>query len=195
MKTENTKAGLTAGPDAITAVVTELEAVHAKMTFVPPLTSEERARLATFGPRSSEVIQKRLEAAWSHRESLPPTFELRKFEKQARLVIELSKCQKTLERMLGDVRDTLRSIGPPVLAESKTVFGYLSVTAKGTGQVQSTVSSLTLRTRASRRSPASSVAAAKETEATAAEGAKPAPRVGPTDPAPPAVNPAPSKAA
>jgi hypothetical protein len=137
----------------------------------------------------------RMKAAWSHRGSLPPTFELRKFEKQAHLVIELSKCQKTLERMLGDVRDTLRSIGPPVLAESKTVFGYLSVTAKGTGQVQSTVSSLTLRTRASRRSPASSVAAAKETEATAAEGAKPAPRVGPTDPAPPAVNPAPSKAA
>jgi hypothetical protein len=65
----------------------------------------------------------RMKAAWSHRGSLPPTFELRKFEKQAHLVIELSKCQKTLERMLGDVRDTLRSIGPPVLAESKTVFG------------------------------------------------------------------------
>jgi len=195
MKTENTKAGLTAGPDAITAVVTELEAVHAKMTFVPPLTAEERARLAAFGPRSSEVIQKRLEAAWSHRASLPPTFELRKFEKQARLVIELSKCQKTLERMLGDVRDTLRSIGPPVLAESRTVFGYLTVTAQGTGQVQSTVSSLTLRPRASRRSPASSAAAAKDTEAAAAEGAKAAPPVEPTDPAPPAVNPAPSKAA
>lgn len=176
MTTENTKTGLTAGPDAITAVAAELEAVHAKMTFVPPLTMEERARLASFGPRSSEVIQKRLEAAWSYRASLPPTFELRKFEKQARLVIELSKCQRTLERMLGDVRATLRSIGPPVLAESKTVFGYLTVTAQGTGQVHSTVSSLTLRPRASRR-------------------ATPVPSVVPADPAPPAVNPAASQAA
>src|SRR5262245_18959745 len=102
MKTENAKTDVAAKADPNASVAQELEAVHAKMTFVPPLTPEERARLATFGPRSSEVILKRLATALSHRPSLPPTFDLRRFEKKVRVVIELSKCQKNLERMLAD---------------------------------------------------------------------------------------------
>jgi hypothetical protein len=199
MKTENINTGVAAGADAIAAAGQELEAVHAKMAFAPPLTPEDRARLATFGPRSSEVIEKRLAAAWSHRPSLPATFDLRKFEKSARVVIELSKCQKTLERMLVEVRDTLRTLGPPVLAESRSVLGYLKVTAEGAGQVHSTVGELKFRARAGRRSTGTSVPVSKgaepSAEGTASPNVAPAPAVTPARPATPSADPEASKAA
>ena len=154
MKTENTKTGVAATADVVTEVTRELEAVHAKMTFMPPLTPEERAGLENFGPRSADVVEKRLTAALGHRDELPPAFDLRQFERSAASVIELSKCQKALERMLVDVRDALRSLGPPVLEESKSVLGYLRVSAAGPRQVHATVNTLKLRPRAGRRSPA-----------------------------------------
>ena len=41
MKTENTKAGLAAGPDAITAVITELEAVVDDLREIVALVEKE----------------------------------------------------------------------------------------------------------------------------------------------------------
>jgi hypothetical protein len=93
------------------------------MTSVQRLTREQREQLPRLGPKGVQITGKRLEAARIHRDSLPPSFDFRQFERDAAVVISLGECQSRLQRMLGDIRDTVQVLGPKGLEASKAVFG------------------------------------------------------------------------
>ena len=137
--------------EEIQAVTAALNDLQGKMTFVQRLTPEQREQLPRLGPKGVQITGKRLEAARTHRDSLPPSFDFRQFERDAAVVVSLGECQSQLQRMLGDIRDTVQVLGPKALEASKAVFGYLQVAASGTGEVNTTVRSLKLRNRVSRK--------------------------------------------
>jgi hypothetical protein len=145
---------MTSTAEEINAATDALKAVHDKMTFVQPLTREQRDTLPRLGLKSVEIIGKRLEAAGAHRDSLPSSFDYKQFEREAALAVSLGECQRILQRMLEDVQDTIRVLGPGALKSSKAVFGHLKVAATSGGGVHTAVPGLSLRQRASRKTAA-----------------------------------------
>jgi hypothetical protein len=62
-----------------TAALVEL---RRQMTFVLPMTGAERQANRKLGRKTVQVTQMRAAAAREHKDSLPPSFDLRAFERQ-----------------------------------------------------------------------------------------------------------------
>lgn len=160
-------------PEEVKAVTEALKAVQDKMTFVQPLTREQRNQLPRLRPKAVEITGKRLAAAGLHRDSLPPSFDYRQFERDASVVVNLGECQATLQRMLEEIQDTVRVLSPRAVQASKAVLGHLQVAAADAGEVHTTVSGLKLRSRPGRK-PAEAEASTTVAPAGPGSAAQPA---------------------
>ena len=77
--------------DTVQTAVTALEELRGKMTYLTPLSPEERRELrgGRVGSQNWRLLQGRVEAARTHRDLLPPAFDLPKFERDAALAAGL----------------------------------------------------------------------------------------------------------
>jgi len=143
----------------IQTVTTELKALREKTALVQPRTPEQREQAMKLGPKTVQLIGKRLEAARQHRDALPPAFHFEQFEQQAGALLNLEECRVTLETLLQDIRDAMQLHGPAALDGAKSVLAHLQAVSTGAGQMHATVQGLTTRSRAGRKKPSITPAA------------------------------------
>ena len=97
----------------INTTTTALRGFRQKMEFVVPITAAERRnhRSARLGPKKLRQVENRLTAARLHRDLLPPSFDLRQFERDTDETIALTECIVVLDEMREAVADTLLAVG------------------------------------------------------------------------------------
>jgi hypothetical protein len=163
--------------EEIQAVTAALKALHEKMTFVTPLSPEERRQAGKLGSKKVRTTVLRLEAARQHRDALPPAFDLRLFERQTALLSALDECVTAAGMVDRDLRDTLLSLGSGAVQSGKHAFAHIQATAEASNKIGQAVKGLKLRSNRTRREkaappPAEAAPAPKDT-APAAPSAEP----------------------
>jgi hypothetical protein len=140
-------------PDAVPADLAVLEELRGQMTYLTPLSAEERRELrgVRIGPKTWHLLQCRVEAASKHPELLPPSFDLRRFQRNAELAGHLRVLYARLDRMRDEVGDTLLTLGSHVLPEGTVAYGHLKVAVSAQQSLHDTVGALGSRRGRKRR--------------------------------------------
>src|SRR5262245_35220600 len=170
--------------EEIQTATAELKKVRQAMGFSLPLSPAERAACGRLGTKTAQITQMRLAAAQQHKEVLPPSFDLRQFERETALLVALSQCLDAVKSIQSDVHDTFLAIGKGAVQSAKFALGHLQVGAEANETLKDSVRFITRkRTRAPRAAtPQNTAAATPGVPAPGAEaGAAPA--------APPVVTP------
>ena len=142
-----------------TAALVEL---RRHMTFMLPMTATERLAIRKLGKRAVQATQMRAAAARDRRDVLPPSFDLRAFEREVALMTALESCLTAANQLQSDLRDTFLIVGTGALQTSKVAFGYIQVaTQAGDDDAHRTVKHLKLRTRKPKREPPAPAPATK----------------------------------
>lgn len=177
-----------ASSDEVQTVITALKELHEQMTFLTPLSPEQRGalRAGRIGPQGWPVLQNRLGAARQHRDMLPPTFDLRKFERDVELAGNLRDCLVRLDQIRAGVNDTLLALGSRVLQASAAVYGYINV-ASSSEAARSRILRVTRRSRSRGTNPSASTAPTVPVTAAPAAVASPTPEQTPPSAAPSSV--------
>jgi hypothetical protein len=131
-----------------TAALVEL---RRQMTFVLPMTAAERQANRKLGRKTVQVTQMRAAAAREHKDSLPPSFDLRAFERQVALLTALDACLQAADQVRDDLRDTFLIIGSGALQTSKVAYGHIQVVADAGGDMNRVVKHLKLRVNKPKR--------------------------------------------
>ena len=92
-------------------------------------------------------MQMRAAVARENREALPPTFDLRAFEREVALLTALEACLTAASQLQADVRDTFLMVGKGTMHTGKIAYGYLQVVAQAGGDIKRAVQNLKLRSR------------------------------------------------
>src|SRR5262249_44437375 len=114
------------------------------------------------------------------KDTLPPSFDLRKFERETALLLALDQCLSASRAIESDVHDTFLAIGKNAVQSAKIAFGHLAVGMAAAEALKNSV-----RLIKGRRSPRAGPAASQGEPAAAAPTAAPATAV----PAAPPANP------
>ena len=135
----------------IQAATTALNGLHANMKFLRPLTAPERRQYGRMGTQAIRLTTQRLEAARSHREALPPAFDLRQFERDTALLVALNECLTASARIQVELRDTLLALGTGTVQSGKELFAMIQLLATTANKMGRTVNNLKKRPRGGRR--------------------------------------------
>ena len=155
-----------------TAALVEL---RRQMTFVLPMTGAERQANRKLGRKTVQVTQMRAAAAREHKDSLPPSFDLRAFERQVALLTALDACLQAANQVRDDLRDTFLIIGTGALQTSKVAYGHIQVVADAGGDMNRVVKHLKLRVNKPKRvaTPTGTPAGSANAAGPAAQPAQP----------------------
>src|SRR5262249_29073858 len=113
--------------EEIQAATAALSKVRTSMGFLLPLSAAERAAAGRMGPKTVRTTQMRLATARQHKDTLPPSFDLRKFERETALLLALDQCLSASRAIESDVHDTFLAIGKNAVQSAKIAFGHLAV--------------------------------------------------------------------
>ena len=116
------------------------------MTFLLTLTPAERRQARGPGVQMLRATGARLQAAREHRDSLPASFDLAQFEKDAALVDQLMRFLGALEVLSSRATDTLSVVGRRAIAAGAEAYGHIKATSTRTRQLKRTVEQLSMRT-------------------------------------------------
>ncbi len=147
MKTKKVTAMTVEDIQAATAALTQL---HEGMSFILQLTPAERLAAGRIGPKAVQITEMRLATSREHKDGLPPTFDLKKFEREAALFSALDGCLTAVKELQVDVRDTFLTIGRSAIESSKTAFAHLQAGAAASESLKKSVHLIKARTRAPR---------------------------------------------
>lgn len=126
----------------MTAILAALESLRAKLPFLVMLTPEERRTILKLGDKSVAFMEKALDAARKHPEALPAGFSLAEFEKDVKLVEQLTQIRAELTALLQGVDDTLMAAGSETMTHSVTVYSYLKTAARRTPGLRDVIEGL-----------------------------------------------------
>jgi hypothetical protein len=129
----------------MTLISTALETLRAKLPFLVMLTPEERKTILKLGDKSVAFMEKALDAARQHPEILPADFSLEEFEKDVKLVEQLTKIRTELVALLQGVDDTLMAAGSETMVHSVTVYSYCKTAARRSPGLRGTVEGMAER--------------------------------------------------
>lgn len=109
----------------IKSATAALRGVRESMQFLVPISDGERAnhRAAHLGPKRLRQLENRLEAARTHRDMLPPTFDLKGFERDTNETLELAKSVAVVNEIRAALLDTLLVAGNRASVASATAYG------------------------------------------------------------------------
>jgi hypothetical protein len=182
----------------IQAATANLVELRRQMTFLRPMTSTERATNPKVIKNAVQVTQMRVAAAREHRDALPPSFDLRAFEKESALLTALDACLSAVNQLQSELRDTFLSVATGALHSSKVAYGHIQVVAEAGSDIDRSVRNLKLRNRKPKReaaaaapTPGKSAAPATSASAASPQSSASATATGPTaPPQTPSVSPA-----
>lgn len=119
------------------AIVSAIDTIRTKMPFLISLTNDERKKLRKFGPASVEFVTLSLQGAKNFGNLLRSDFNVAEFEKDVKLVEELSEIRIKLAALLEKIEDTVVAAGSDAMSSADTIYDYLKK-----GQEDSSVKSL-----------------------------------------------------
>jgi hypothetical protein len=190
-KTHMSTSKVTMTVEEIQAATAALKGLHEKMQFLSPLPAAERAERKRLGPRAVRTAEKRLAAAKVHRESLPVSFDLKRFERDVALMTALDRCVETVTGLRAELQDTLHGVGLRGMSAANEAYAYIKAASAAAPGLKQTVSQLA--TRRPKRLPKKAESPTPTPGATPT--ALPVPPPAPPPATPPAASTAESKAA
>lgn len=135
----------------IQAAENALKTLRQKMTFVIPLTPQERQIMRKPGESALAAVDKTLAAAQEHRSVLPQGFDLESFKSHCQIVSALNRCLFQLNGAATDIEDTLRAVAVEPLDLAAEVRGHVRAASKRSPDLQAVAQGLATTT--ARRSP------------------------------------------
>src|SRR6266850_549936 len=97
--------------EEIDAATVALNNQRGTMRFLIPVSPDGKSKTQRLASKAVKVAEKRLKAAREHGEALPPSFDLRSFERDVTLMKALELCRDAAARIHAEVQDTLNQVG------------------------------------------------------------------------------------
>jgi hypothetical protein len=162
----------------INAATAALIALRGTMSGVKPLADVERREYYRhrLGAQTLRVLDNRVAAARQHRHLLPPSFDLRTFERETALVGALQQCVAATEQFLTTLQDALLPVASRAVQAGNVAYAHIKASPGAEEQIKRKVGKLSVH--ANRARSASPVEAS--TPPPASTSASPAP-VTPSD--------------
>jgi hypothetical protein len=132
MTTSNYISGVLSDADKQT-VMTALDAIQAKLTFLKDMTPEERRLLPKMGDKSRAFVQKCLEVAKQNPGVLPRNFDMDEYARDVKLAMDLSELGLRLQRLNEMLSDTMTAVGSDAYSASLVVYQAAKLAGKGGG--------------------------------------------------------------
>lgn len=145
--------GLLGLKELVLAAIKAVQALRRRMPFLTPMGVTERDQLKRMGPTTLRTVQRRLTAAREHPGSLPATFDLGQFERDAGAATALDQCVQAIDRIRTDVFDTYLVVGNRALRASNEAYAFLRAAAVEKEQLQPAVAEMASRKKRPRRQP------------------------------------------
>jgi hypothetical protein len=160
----------------VEVATTALKGLHDKMPFLQPLPESERATKKRLGPGAVRTAEKRLAAAQAHRDALPVSFDLKRFERDVALMSALDRCVATVTRLRTDLQDTLHGVGLRGMSAANEAYVHIRAASTAAPGLTQTVNQLGRRVkRQARKTEPPGASSATTPAATAPTPSPPAP--------------------
>jgi hypothetical protein len=131
----------------IKAATVALIALRGTMSSVKALTPEQRREYyrQRLGPQTLRVLDNRVMAARQHRHLLPPSFDLRKFERDTALVGELQECLAAADQLMTIVQDALLPVASRAVQAGSVAYAHIKASPGAAEQIKRSVGKLSMR--------------------------------------------------
>jgi hypothetical protein len=113
------------------AVMTAINTVRQKLSFMIDLTPEERHDLPKMGDKSRAFVQQALEIATQNEDILPRSFDVAEMRKDVDLLAALAPILAALTQLLELVEDTLLEVGSEAYTAALLVYQFARAAGKG----------------------------------------------------------------
>jgi len=142
----------------IQSATAALVRLRRQLTSIVTLTPADRAAARSVTKKAVLATQMRVVVAREHRDGLPPSFDLRAFEREVALLTALGECLAVIAQFHSDIRDTFLAVGTSAVRTSKVAFGHLQVMAESSGDINQALRASKLRTRKAKQADNASAA-------------------------------------
>lgn len=133
--------------EVIRSATAEINAVRDKLKLSMPQKAPQpgKSPATGIGPGKLRKVLNRVDAARLHSELLPPSFDLRTFERDAVLAGALGEYLAAIDEMRRAVRELLQDVGSRAMAAAATAFAHIKVASNAEGGLKRTVEKLGAR--------------------------------------------------